>query len=692
MKIITALVVTLSPLGAIAQANADNDSIRTHELREITVAAPKIIKKADMDVYLPAKSAVENAKNGMQLLRNLMIPSLSVNDVLGTVTAAGQSVQVRINGRIATVEQLKSLLPETIRRVEWIENPGLKYNGADYVLNFIVTNPTLGGSLMLQARPALNQKWGYYQTDAKLNMGRSQWNAGGYFKLTDNLDVHRDYNETFIYPDGSKLTRKETPTGGNLDNSQGAAWISYNYIKPDTTVFYASIQASRNFSDKWSYEGILSLNNDTKRTSLTDCHGSEGTTPSISLYLEQHLPRKQTIVFDFGASIYNGHSYSDYIERAIPGGNNVTDIHTYIKDRNYAYGMEANYIKKWKVSKLTAGASYTGNRNRSTYHNLGDEVFNQRQDKVYIFAEYLHRINKVSLTAGLGTQYTSFMFRESRQGRDTWNLRPQAAISYSINPNHQLRLSFTSWQSTPSLAETNIAPQQTDGFQWRVGNPSLKTSSSYMLTLRYGYNLPRITGSFGVRAFTSPDAITPYLYWEGDRLITSYENSRGLQNLSFWLAPQLEVIPQWLTLSGVIQYRAERMRGRRYSLYNHDWSGNVSMQLSHWGFTLGLQYVRAQRDLWGEKISWGEDISIIDLSYNWKSWEFSTGMLMPFGKYDQGSKSLSKWNTNEQHMRLDMRMPYLSVSYNLQWGRQRRGASKLINSDANVERSQTGSR
>lgn len=65
---------------------------------------------------------------------------------------------------------------------------------------------------------------------------------------------------------------------------------------------------------------------------------------------------------------------------------------------------------------------------------------------------------------------------------------------------------------------------------------------------------------------------------------------------------------------------------------------------------------------------------------------------MPFGKYDQGSKMLSKWNTNEQHQRLDMRMPYISVGYNLHWGRQKRGANKIINADANIDKSKAGGR
>ena len=73
------------------------------------------------------------------------------------------------------------------------------------------------------------------------------------------------------------------------------------------------------------------------------------------------------------------------------------------------------------------------------------------------------------------------------------------------------------------FSESNIAPQQIDGFQWRIGNPNLKTASSYMLTFRYNFNLPHVAGTFGVRAFNSPNAITPYLYWDENKLITSYE-------------------------------------------------------------------------------------------------------------------------------------------------------------------------
>lgn len=688
--VLASALTVITPSGAIAQENAD--TIASKQLQEVVVKAPRVVHRPDMDVYYPSRSAVDNSRNGLQLLNNLMIPTMTVTEAMKTVKAAGQPVELRINGRISTVEQVMALLPSTIKRIEWIDNPGLRYNGAAYVLNIIVTNPEAGGSLQASAMPALTQAWGNYMADVKLNNGRSQLSIGGNLKLTDRLNTYRNYRETFTYPDGKSFTRNETSLGGKINNTFGDFNASYSYIKPDTTVFMVELSTNNKYDNLIRYDGLMSLSNGDDDILLTDTHGDKGYTPTLSAYLEHHLPQQQLLVVDLGGSFYSGKTFSDYIER-LPGATDyISDVHTLIKDRNYSLAVEADYVKRWRNSRFTAGISYTANRNRSTYENLGGEVFHQRQDKVYFFAEYFHRYKAFSFTGGLGARYTDYLFRESQQGNSSWNLRPQATVTYRINDRHQLRLNFSSWQTTPSLAQSNAVPQQIDGFQWSVGNPDLKTSSSYQLSLRYNFSVPRVYGMFGVNAFTSPDAIAPYLYWHDDRLVTSYENSRGLKNISIYVAPQVEVIPDWLMLSAYVQYRAERMQGTDYRLYNHDWSGNVAIQLSHWGFVLTGQYNRAQHELFGEKISWGENMSIVQLEYNWKNWQFCAGMIMPFGRYDQGSKMLNRWNSNEQHLRADLRMPYVSISYNLQWGRQKRGASKLVNADTAVDTSTAAGR
>lgn len=692
MRTIPILILAAIVSGTAAAQTPDTDSTQVQELQEVVIQAPKVIHKSDMDVYYPSQSAFANARNGIQLLSNLMIPALSVSDALGTVMSSGQAVQIRINGREASVDQVKNLLPSTIKRVEWIDNPGLRYNGASSVLNFIVVNPEVGGSLMLNTMHAVNIAFGQYNPSARFNFGRSQIEIGGGYKLTENLKVHRDYRETFTFPDGNTLSRTETSRGGHLSNSIGNLWASYNYIKPDTTVIVVEARGFIRPTNRTEYYGLMSSGLTDEDIYLIDATGNKGSRPSLSAYWEQHFSGRQTLVVDFKTQYYMGRSFSDYLEQYTDSHIYKTDIHTNIKDRNQLYAIETDYIKNWGNSRLTAGASYTANRNRSTYENLGGQIFHQRQDKVYFFAEYFQRINKFTLTAGLGAQYTDFLFRETDMGRHSWNVRPQATLTYSINPRHSLRLNFVTWQSTPSLAETNPTPQQIDGIQWRIGNPLLKTSNSYMLTLSYRFQIPRVYGNFGIRAYTSPNAITPLFEWQGEKLVNTYENSRGLKNLSFFLAPQIEAIPDWLVLSGYLDWRTERMRGKGYNLTNSDWYGYATLQVRHWGFTLSAQYMRAQRNLWGENISWGEDINMIDLSYNWKKWGFSVGCIMPIGRYDQGSKNLSKWNTSERHMRTNFRIPYIGINYNLQWGRQKRKANKIINVGGDADQSKAGGR
>ena len=76
-KAVMLAVAILLPI--IATAQEMNDTIRMQELSEIVIQA---LRKADMDVYHPSKSAVENSQNGIQLLDNLMIPTLTALGLL----------------------------------------------------------------------------------------------------------------------------------------------------------------------------------------------------------------------------------------------------------------------------------------------------------------------------------------------------------------------------------------------------------------------------------------------------------------------------------------------------------------------------------------------------------------------------------------------------------------------------------
>lgn len=678
-------------LSAFAQ-DTPTDTVFSKELNEIVIEAPKVITKADMDVYVPSQTAVKYAANGLQLLKNLMIPTMVVNEFMGTVTDAGQNVQIRINGRVATIDQVKALLPGTIKRVEYIDNPGLRYGDASTVVNIIAVNPALGGSLMIHAMPALTAAWGEYFGSLKLNHGRSQFSIDANYHLTNKLGTYREYNETIVFPDNTVLKREEKPEDGDMTYTKGNLALSYSYIIPDTTVIYASLFANKLWNSSETYRGLMNNNLNSDLLKVYDFSKSFGTTPGLSIYAEQHLPKNQTVVVDASASLYNGHTDRIYTETPTVSTTENTQVGTFVRDRNQAYAIESDYIKRWRNSRLTGGVSYSANRNRSTYINLDNSLFHQSQDRVYMFGEYYQRINQFTLTAGIGAQYTSIRMRENQESSSHWNLRPKFTATYSFSSS-QLKLDFTSWQTAPSLAETNAVPQQIDGFQWLIGNPKLQTASFYSLRLRYRFMFKQFTGTISVKGKISPNMIARYSTWNNDRLLTSFENSKGLQNIEVRFSPQIEIIPGWFNLSGSLQYTAERTRGNGYRHYNHDWSGNINAQVFHKGFILTAGYQRATRYLQGEMLTWGETASWAFVGYRGKNWSVDAGALMPFNKYDRGSKQLSQFNSNSKHIRISMScIPVVTLNYNINWGRQRRSVEKIVNVDSTVEHSAAATR
>lgn len=124
MKRTISIAAALLPLLSASAQTGAADSIHAQELHEIVFEAPKVIRKADMDVYHPSQSAVDASKNGLQLLGNLMIPALSVSEALGTIQAAGQAVQRRHHHAVRQIRPRQQIVkPMELQRAAHASRP-----------------------------------------------------------------------------------------------------------------------------------------------------------------------------------------------------------------------------------------------------------------------------------------------------------------------------------------------------------------------------------------------------------------------------------------------------------------------------------------------------------------------------------------------------------------------------------------
>lgn len=697
----TPLLIVAIGLNAIQLYAATSDSISAtpvdtlnHVLDEVIVQASTIIHKSDRDLIVPSDEARQQSSNGLTLLQNLQIPTVVVNPVLESVNNPSGAVQLRINGREASVNEVKTLQPESIVRVEYHENPGLRYNDVNAILDFIVRNPTVGGSLMADVMYWLHDKpSGNLFASLKLNRGKGQFGLSVQDQLRKRLEMYREYDEKVSFADGTTLIRTESPIGGMYNNNQLWVTADYSYINPDKTTFYAGFGLSHQVPNTFGYEGLLSStihNTDGTRTITDPLYLSvEGrnpfTVPSLNLYLEQKIDQRQSVIVDLVTRYTKSRSASYYDEALVSDGTQISDISTLIEDNNWSIGLEADYIRQWRKSRLTTGMTWNGYFNRSKYVTSDNTVYHQRQNKLYGFAEYMLMLGNVTTTAGIGAEYNEQYMRETDRSLISWHAKPQITVTWRKGWS-TLRLTGRGRTRTPSLTETNPALQQIDRFQYQTGNPDLKSYMTWQTFINWSQSFKRINSSIQLGYWTTSDnAIAPTYLWDSkNHLIKTFTN--GHSNSMWWwrVSASVDIIPDWLSVDGYIDMTRYYSSGPAYRHQHTSWSGNIDAMLSHWGFQLVFSYMRAPTDLTGEVLNRQESFNSVMLNYNWHDWQFGFGMMMPFGRYNQETTQLNRYYNYTQIMRSDFieRMCVVKVSYNLRWGKQKESAKKLIDAGA----------
>lgn len=131
-------------LGTISLASA------SISLDEVTVNASAIRNTADRKIAFPTSEQKAASSNGINLLNALMLPRLEVDPIRNSVSLSNEgTIQFCINGIKVELSDIRGLSPQEVIRIEYHDNPGLRYGNASVVLDYIVRRETSGGSVNL---------------------------------------------------------------------------------------------------------------------------------------------------------------------------------------------------------------------------------------------------------------------------------------------------------------------------------------------------------------------------------------------------------------------------------------------------------------------------------------------------------------------------------------------------------------
>lgn len=660
----------------------------TIALGDVTIQANSIIQKVDRRVLLPNDSQISAATDGVSLLQNLQIPRIMINPTDNSVTTlSNDGVQLRINGVLATTAEVKAIMPKDVIRVEYYDQPGVRFGGAAAVIDYIVKKHDSGGSLALAALSGItNLGIGHYYFSGKLHRGKSS------FALMSN------YSPRIAYWTRSNLETYNFSSGTIENNEAGAptkyktnpvdVQFTYNWTNGDKNMLNIRLRNNMEFvpnakSDRNSY-----IYQDKDSFAIHDHQSDKSISPSLDIYYQHKLNGKQRIYIDLTGTYIN--SSSNRLFRQIPLSGDLADsthVLSVIKGDKYSLTGEAIYEKEWENIMLTTGIKHEQEWVNNKYGGSTNTTVGMSVAETYAFAEMRHQIGKFTYVIGIGSMH--IYIKQGNESQSKWIARPQITMSYDFGEG--LYWKFKSYMSgyQPYLAQMSSVDQRIDKYQIRRGNPNLRPvmyisnetelswSSKYVnlnFWTVYSYDhKPIMEDSFEDIIDGQP------------MIIRTYNNQRGFHRLTVSPSIQVKLLDGKImfTVAPFINYYVSLGNNYSHSYFNPGVYAGFFALYKGWKFFADVSTRR--NNLWGETIEYGEFSHDIGVSYNSEKWSCGLMMLNPFSikGYSTGTKNLSDVapNTRSAVMEDFKQVLMLNISMNLDFGSKHVEAGKRINNE-----------
>lgn len=670
--------------------NKSNSDIRLEDilledesisLDNVTVSASNLSSQIDKKTIFPSERQVKASTNGVDLLQQLMLPKIRVNPIHNEVSLpGGGELQFRINGVKVEKDDVIALIPADIIRIEFHDNPGLRYGNAEVVLDYIVRRPETGGSIGINSDNSPHAAWGNNRIHAKVNHKKSEFGVNYGFHHRDFYNMWRDNEEKYTFADGSTLMRKEVGEPGH--GEMYWQWLNGTYsYQDDKKMFNATVRYYGQNNPHWDYKGSLyNVANPADAVYMIDRSSQKTHRPALDLYYQHNLKNDQTIVLN-AVGTYN---YTDNTRIYQESRNNAifTDVSNLVIGDKYSFIGEGIYEKKFGISRISAGIRHTQAISDNEYKNGSNYKTEMNQAETFLYSEFKSKVGKLDYTVGVGVTRSYFDQKGNGKGYQYYTFNPRIVLQYALPERSSIRLKADISNSSPSLSNLSEVEQTIDSLQIQRGNPNLDPHLRYRTELTYEIQKGIFYGNLWGTYEYHPKAIMDEKFLEGDKIVQTWNNQKNWQRAASRMTLRVGPLKNILQVSftgGVNHYISN---GNTYHHTYTNWFMNGDISATYKKFMLGFGIETNWNWFYGETMSGGENIHYLMAGYNHKNLSVAIGMFCPFtDNYKQETENWSEYASfhRTNYIKESSRMVAIRLSWNFSFGRTFKAEQKRLN-------------
>lgn len=686
MKKVLCSVLFLGGIFAFSQEKTTNDSIsvpKTAEIQEVVLKAQRKQQLTDRAVYTFDKEALEKARYAKDLIQTL--PELQLDPITNTLKSTkGGTTLFLINGIEATDQQIRSVAPAEVVKVEYYDIPPARWaTRADMVVNLITRSTETGYVFGTDVSSALNT--GFVNGSAYANFTKGKNNIGLEYSI--NL---RDYNNRKVHSiydyqlNGSHYRTDENKVDHFGYTSQNVA-LRYTRMVPDDYAFQAKMDVDI-FTGFFKGNGgsIFTKDSFTEEHALLKNGSSGYITPTLDLYFSKNIGKKDEVSVNLVGSAFTTNTSEFAREWIVSSGASVFDNDMNLRTKQTGIVGELAHIRNFEAGKLSSGYRVSNTAISNDLQNLaGFSEYSVNYLEQYFYTEFSGKVNKFSYRIGAGL--TNIHNKSAENTFDQWAFTPKLILGYQLKDNQSVR--FTSsykpvspWSSALSSNIVQMAPNIV-----QKGNPFLKSQQVFANNFIYSFNNKYF--DFNANLFYQyTDRIINQYYVADENFgyALTYENAKNAQRLGVQLSGSYKPFGNSLLVAKLnLTPATETVRTSNGALIKNNYlANNLVLSSEYKSFSLQYQLNIPVYTLNGAFLTANENQNHFFASYKRKAWTLTAGMYWIGMPSEYKTKSLPESLVNYSRVNRIMNnrsMFVMGFSYDFSKGKKTELDKKLNN-------------